>query len=61
MERKLGIKRKGDIATQIGVKKFVEGCAEFALNNARSLTSHFMDLGVFMDWENPYYTMTTTT
>jgi isoleucyl-tRNA synthetase len=57
MERKLGIKRKGDIATQIGVKKFVEGCAEFALNNARSLTSHFMDLGVFMDWENPYYTM----
>ncbi|BBD71892.1 isoleucine--tRNA ligase [Sulfodiicoccus acidiphilus] len=57
MERKLGIKTKTEIVEKIGVERFVSACSEFAKENAASLSVAFRDVGVFMDWENPYMTL----
>ncbi|MCE4614742.1 MAG: isoleucine--tRNA ligase [Desulfurococcales archaeon] len=55
IEKELGLKTKKDIM-KIGIDKFVTKCMEFAKKNVNGLTSGFKDLGVFMDWENPYLT-----
>jgi len=57
MEKQLGVQKKSDIIEKIGVDNFVNKCKEFALNNASALTQNFKDVGVFMDWENPYMTL----
>jgi isoleucyl-tRNA synthetase len=57
IERKLGLSRKSEIQTVIGIEKFVELCRQFAKSNSDSQTKIFQNLGIFMDWENPYYTM----
>ncbi len=58
VERKLGIKVKREIETRIGVERFIEECKRFAETNIKGLTKWFQELGVFMDWDNPYLTMT---
>ena len=55
VEKELGFKTKRDIE-KFGVKKFVEKCKEFATKNIGTMSAQFKDLGVWMDWENPYLT-----
>ncbi|TRM87225.1 isoleucine--tRNA ligase [Sulfolobus sp. C3] len=57
IERQLGIKNKQEIIDKIGVENFIKKCKDFALNNANMMTKNFKDIGVFMDWDNPYYTL----
>ncbi|BFI75186.1 isoleucine--tRNA ligase [Sulfurisphaera ohwakuensis] len=57
IEKQLGIQKKSDIIEKIGVDNFVNKCKEFALNNASSLTANFKNIGIFMDWNNPYMTL----
>lgn len=57
MERRIGVNKKSDIETKIGVENFIKMCASFAKENADGLTANFKDIGIFMDWQKPYYTM----
>lgn len=57
VEQKLGIKVKKEIEQRIGVEKFVEECKRLAINNLTAMTKWFKELGVFMDWDNPYLTL----
>jgi Isoleucyl-tRNA synthetase (EC 6.1.1.5) len=56
VEQKLGVSVKKDIEEKIGVEKFIEECKRFAINNLTAMTKWFKELGVFMDWDNPYLT-----
>lgn len=56
VESLLGVKRKSEIAEKIGVDNFVKKCKEFAYENLTGLTKEFKNVGVFMDWDNPYIT-----
>ena len=58
VEKKLGIKSKKEIETKIGIKNFVEECRRYALDNLKIATNQFKNLGVWMDWEHPYMTIT---
>jgi len=57
VEKSLGIRSKKEIEEHIGIDNFVEECKKFALRNLRILTKQFKNLGVWMDWENPYMTI----
>jgi len=57
VEQKLGVKVKREIEEKIGVDKFIQECKRLALGNLSSMTKWFKELGVFMDWENPYLTL----
>lgn len=56
VEKKFGFKMKKDIE-QFGVDKFVLECRKFATEHIKTMTEQFKDLGVWMDWENPYLTL----
>ena len=53
---KLGIKDK-DQVEKYGVKKFVEECKKFSIENMNLMTEDFKRLGVWMDFENAYQTI----
>ncbi|RLE54632.1 MAG: isoleucine--tRNA ligase [Thermoprotei archaeon] len=57
VEKKLGFKSKKDIE-ELGVDKFIEECRKLALANAASMTKYFKDLGVSLNWDRPYLTLT---
>jgi len=57
VERKLNIRDKKEIL-KIGVAKFNEECFKLAKRNMDILTEQFRNLGVWMDWQNPYATFT---
>ncbi len=57
VEQKLGVRVKKEIEERIGVENFINECKRFALNNISSMTKWFKELGVFMDWDNPYLTL----
>ncbi|MET1101697.1 MAG: isoleucine--tRNA ligase [Pyrodictiaceae archaeon] len=57
VEKKLGVKVKREIESRIGVERFIEECRRMVEENIRGLTHWFKELGVFMDWDNPYLTM----
>lgn len=57
VERLLNIGSKKEIENRIGIDRFVEECERFALKNLRVLTEQFKNLGVWMDWDNPYMTI----
>lgn len=57
VEKKLGIRVKKEIEERIGIKKFIDMCKSLVMENIESLTKWFKELGVFMDWNNPYLTM----
>ncbi len=57
VERRLGLTSKKDIEEKLGVAKFIEECKSYALENLKVLTSQFKNLGVWMDWDNPYRTI----
>ncbi len=57
VEKKLGVSSKREIEEKIGVERFVELCKEFATEHIDAMTEQFKNLGVWMDWENPYITL----
>lgn len=56
VEKKLGLKQKSDIE-RFGIEKFNRECRKFATEFIGIMNSQFDDLGVWMDWENPYLTL----
>jgi isoleucyl-tRNA synthetase len=57
IEKEIGSKSKQDIETY-GVKKFVEKCKDFATRYIDVMNAEFKNLGVWMNFENPYLTLT---
>lgn len=57
LEKMLGIKDKREIE-KMGVEKFVEECRAYATKFIDTMNKEFENLGVWMDWENPYMTLT---
>ncbi len=56
VEKELGIKDKNEIE-ELGVEKFVEKCRAFATQYIGTMNQEFENLGVWMDWDNPYLTL----
>ena len=56
VEQGLGFKRKDEIEN-FGIDKFVQKCKDFATQHIDTMNSEFNDLGVWMDWKNPYLTL----
>ena len=56
VEKKIGVHSKKEIE-EIGIDKFVDTCKKFASELRESMTDQFKQLGVWMDWDNPYQTL----
>ncbi len=56
VEKEIGSKSKKDIE-KYGVKKFIAKCREYATKYIDVMNSEFENLGVWMDWKNPYLTL----
>jgi len=56
VEKELGLKDKKEIE-ELGVEKFVEKCRSFATQYIDTMNQEFENLGVWMDWDNPYLTL----
>lgn len=57
VERLLEFKSKNDIE-KYGVDKFIVKCKEFATRFIGLMGDQFRNIGVWMDWETPYMTLT---
>ena len=55
VEKELGIKNKQQIE-EYGIEKFIGKCKTFATKYIGVMGGQFKDLGVWMDWDNPYIT-----
>ncbi len=58
VEDELGVESKQGI-DEYGVDRFVENCRTFVEDQRRAMDEEFADLGVWMDWDDPYETMDT--
>ncbi len=58
VERSLGITNKRQIEEEVGLSTFIQTCREYSMERLQKMTLEFRDLGVWMDWENPYMTIT---
>jgi len=56
VEKEIGVTSKKDIE-KYGIKKFIEKCREFATKYINTMNSEFENLGIWMDWKNPYLTL----
>ncbi|MFC6905285.1 isoleucine--tRNA ligase [Halalkalicoccus tibetensis] len=56
VEEKLGFENKKDIE-EFGMENFIEECQSFANEQLEGLQDDFKSFGVWMDWENPYKTV----
>ncbi len=56
VEKALNFSNKQDIEKH-GIGNFVKTCREFALTNEKTMTKQFKQLGVWLDWDNPYRTL----
>ena len=56
VEAALGIDSTAELGPD-GVEQFVDDCRAFAAEHERAMTEEFADLGVWMDWDQPYRTM----
>ena len=56
IEQQLGFKSKTDIE-KLGIDKFNDKCKEFATQFIDTMSGEFANLGVWMDWKNPYLTL----
>lgn len=56
IEQKHGFKTKQDII-DYGIKAFVHECKDYATQFISVQNAEFADLGVWMDWDNPYLTL----
>jgi len=59
IEKELGFKSKKDIE-KYGIDKFTEKCVSSVLNYVKVWIELSKKLGMWMDWENPYLTLTDT-
>ena len=57
VEQEIGTKNKKDIE-KFGVEKFIQRCREFATEHIETMNKDFYNLGVWMDWKNPYISLT---
>jgi len=57
VEKTLGITNKKEIE-DLGIERFVNTCREFGLDLLKKMNDQFVRLGVWMDWEHPYVTIT---
>ncbi len=55
IEQKFGVKSKKEIES-FGLERFISECRRFAETNAAAMTKAFQDLGIWMDWNQPYMT-----
>ena len=56
VEERLDFENKKDIE-RFGEENFIEECKAFADEQLEGLQSDFQDVGVWMDWDNPYKTV----
>ncbi|MFC6825480.1 isoleucine--tRNA ligase [Halopelagius fulvigenes] len=56
VEEELGFETKRDIE-EYGMEPFIDRCKEFAVRNREAMDDDFQSIGVWMDWENPYQTL----
>lgn len=56
VEKEIGSTCKKDIE-KFGVGKFIARCKKFATEYIDVMNDEFKDLGVWMDWKNPYLTL----
>ncbi|MFC6613805.1 isoleucine--tRNA ligase [Halopenitus salinus] len=56
VEEELGFESKRDIE-EYGMEAFIEECMEFAESNREAMDEDFKSIGVWMDWEDPYRTV----
>ena len=56
VEGELNFKSKKDIE-KYGIDKFVEHCKKFALLHKDEMTLQFQNLGIWLNWEDPYMTL----
>lgn len=56
VEQKNGFENKQDIE-EYGVERFIKECRQYANEQKSVMDEEFSDLGVWMDWDNPYLTM----
>ena len=56
VEKKIGVHSKKEIE-EIGIDKFVDACKKHAFALHADMTEQFKDLGVWMDWDEPYQTL----
>ena len=56
VEERLGFENKKDIE-EFGEQAFIEECKDFAEGQLEGLQEDFQDFGVWMDWDEPYRTV----
>ena len=56
IEKSLKLTSKKDIENVVGVDRFIADCKRFAEENVQAQTRVLKDLGIWMDWDNPYLT-----
>ena len=56
IEKEIGSKSKKDIE-KYGIKRFIKRCEEFATRYIGVMNDEFRNLGVWMDFDNPYITL----
>src|SRR6266849_544578 len=56
VEKLLKLTSKKDIEEIVGIGNFIAKCKAYAAENVEAQTRVFKDLGVWMDWDNPYLT-----
>ena len=57
VEEELGFETKRDIE-EYGIEAFIQECKSFAVRNREAMDDDFRSIGVWMDFENPYETIT---
>ncbi|MDI6903145.1 MAG: isoleucine--tRNA ligase [Methanocellales archaeon] len=57
VEESLGFRTKKEIE-EYGMNKFIAECKRFALESKDQMTSQFKRLGAWLDWADPYMTIT---
>ncbi len=56
IEKSLKLGSKKDIENVVGVGRFIADCKKFAEENVQAQTRVLKNLGIWMDWDNPYLT-----
>ncbi|HSV42152.1 MAG TPA: isoleucine--tRNA ligase, partial [Methanomassiliicoccales archaeon] len=56
VEQSIGVKNKKEIE-EYGIDRFVSTCKNFAVEYQKKMNEQFKDLGIWMDWDNPYLTI----
>ncbi|WOF15556.1 isoleucine--tRNA ligase [Methanoplanus sp. FWC-SCC4] len=56
VENELGFESKKDIE-KFGISNFIEKCKNFAITHKEIMSDQFRELGIWMDFDNPYETI----